>query len=247
MPTPFYHLDVAREILTSPQINPDVQQVLLQYSGPFYLGNIAPDVQTVAKTKRSSTHFYSAKHFDEAADAPIDKLQNSYPELADQRSFSVQKRTFLAGYYCHLIADIRWMEEIFLPKFILPEVENIPLIHNVLRSYLDEVAYHNLSSGVREALIKTTPYHWLPFVKDKALCKLRDWIVAQLESEDKVLTVKVFAERTGASEQQFRGILENPERMKDEIFSIITEEDVLSYRQRVVIQSIEMVEGMFSG
>ena len=59
MPTPFYHIVIAEEILEDSRLNTPVQDLLADFFSAFLFGNVAPDVQAVASYTREDTHFFS--------------------------------------------------------------------------------------------------------------------------------------------------------------------------------------------
>lgn len=58
MPTPFYHLSLAQEILDHPELPIAIKEVLDKDRCSFFFGKTAPDVQTISEQGRASTHFY---------------------------------------------------------------------------------------------------------------------------------------------------------------------------------------------
>jgi len=58
MPTLFYHLSLAQEILDHPEPPIAIKEVLDKNRRRFFFGKTAPDVQTISEQGRASTHFY---------------------------------------------------------------------------------------------------------------------------------------------------------------------------------------------
>ena len=48
MPTPFYHIVIAEEILEDSRLNATVRSLLFDCFPAFLFGNVAPDVQAVS-------------------------------------------------------------------------------------------------------------------------------------------------------------------------------------------------------
>lgn len=75
--------------------------------GPFTLGNLAPDVHKYMNEPKEASHFIRQ---DETGRKYCD-LEGFYTKyLAGQRS------SFHLGYYCHLLSDNIWLEEIYNQK-----------------------------------------------------------------------------------------------------------------------------------
>src|SRR5512136_610137 len=59
MPTPFYHLSLAEELVSHPNLQGNISQFLQAFRGGFLFGNTAPDVQVVSGQLRQETHFFN--------------------------------------------------------------------------------------------------------------------------------------------------------------------------------------------
>lgn len=193
MPTPFYHLSVAQELLWSQQIPEAVSRLLGRYPGAFLLGNTAPDVQTVSGQSRRETHFFDVPP-DPSAPLPWEQMLARYPSLGQPARFGAEQAVFWAGYLCHLQADWLWIQELYLPVFG-PQAgwSDFPerlFLHNVLRSYLDTQHLGALTNnGVSARLRKAAPQNWAPFIPPEALVQWRDFLVKQLQPGGVVQTV----------------------------------------------------------
>lgn len=93
MPTPFYHLSIADELLQHPQLNKTVRRRLVANSGAFLFGNTAPDVQVVSGQTRQETHFFTL---------PIDETKPAWecfftanPELAALSDLDPDRLAFI--------------------------------------------------------------------------------------------------------------------------------------------------------
>jgi len=58
VPTPFYHLNIAEELLEHLGLPPAITDLINTYRFTFLFGNVAPDVQVISGQTRESTHFY---------------------------------------------------------------------------------------------------------------------------------------------------------------------------------------------
>jgi hypothetical protein len=237
MPTPFYHISLAEELLEHQQLPVQIQRLLLTYQGEFMFGNTAPDVQVVSGQPREATHFFSL---------PIrpgdwlawDRILSMYPKLAIASKLNEMQLAFVAGYLCHLQADWIWVKEIFTPIFgpkcSWGTFRQRLYYHNVLRAYLDLNIPGGLPNGMSARLSKVSPQTWLPFVKDRDLEAWRDVIVPQIQPGEAVRTVEVFSSRLGVSAHMFYDLLKSEDRMQREIFSHFSLAGVEDYKQRVL-------------
>ncbi len=146
MPTPFYHLSVAEDLLRRSELPAGNLKLLLEYRPAFLLGNTAPDVQTVSGQARQATHFFEVPILPGTQPA-WEKVLALQPSLA--RSWqSPEGAAFISGYLCHLQADWQWVVEIFSPVFGpgagWMTFRRRLYLHNVLRAYLDQQIFDQL-------------------------------------------------------------------------------------------------------
>jgi hypothetical protein len=238
MPTPFYHLRLARELL--PASPPLVQQ----HAAEFYLGNIAPDAQNISGQTREATHFFDVpmKDLTPASQA----LFRLHPGLADPAKLPASQAAFLAGYLCHLVLDQQWISDIFDPIFGLDadwsNFRRRLFIHNVLRVYLDRLDWPFLRDGVGETLCRARPDRWLPFLADSALCGWRDFVAHQLADGADTQTIAVFAKRMSLSPAEFETLLQSPPAMQTQIFDRIPLATLDDFRTRGLALSREVIQ-----
>lgn len=245
VPTPFYHLSVAEELLRQVVLPASIQHFLFQHKGAFLLGNTAPDVQVISGQPRASTHFFDLPI--RPGDRPAwVRCLSDYPSLANKPEQTDARLAFITGYLCHLQADWFWIKEIFVPAFGLQArwgaFPQRLYLHNVLRAYLDREIIPALRNGTNTHLQATKPINWLPFVEDGFLRQWRDFLSGQLQPGARTLTVDVFARRQGVDPQEFQGLLESEERMEIEIFHRIPRSRVESYRQKLVESNLQLIQ-----
>lgn len=244
MPTPFYHLSVALELLQAPHIPHDFRQRLQLHAGAFLLGNTAPDVQTVSGQPRQETHFFSVPPAP-AAPLPWDYLLDRYPQLAQPGRLADEQVAFWAGYLCHLQADWLWIQELYLPVFgpmaNWGAFSERLFLHNVLRAYLDQQFLGDLSNGVSARLRNLAPQNWVPFVPEGALLTWRDFLTGQLQPGGAVQTVAVFAARAGLPAQEFYRLLEEEALLEKRIFKRLPRARLQQYRESLLHESCSLV------
>jgi Zinc dependent phospholipase C len=242
VPTPFYHLSLAEEILAHPALPAGTHLFLSEHRNEFLFGNTAPDVQVVSGQPRASTHFF---------DLPLQPDERPAWEtflaanacLADPGKLPAAQAAFVAGYLCHLQADIFWIREIFLPVFgRRSQWESFPkrlYLHNVLRAYLDRQILPELTSGAM--LSGVLPESWLPFVQDVHLISWRDFLTSQFHPGARIQTVEVFAARQGISPEAYYTLLSSEERLDEEIFTHLPRQALEDYRQEIVRENTSLL------
>lgn len=243
VPTPFYHLSIATELLDHPALPETTRSLLQQQRCAFFLGKTAPDVQTISGQLRHETHFYRIPLVD--TNPPWERLFSSYPYLAQAASLPANQAVFMAGYICHLQADVIWIRELFLPYFLplLTKLrrKRVGYLHNVLRTYLDERILHVLQQDIGQCLMDVQAEDWLPFVEGKYLLEWRNFIASQLMPGAKIQTVEVFAERMKMPVNALLDLVHSESRMQDEIFSFIPYQVLVEYRERLVTANLGLL------
>jgi len=245
VPTPFYHLSIAGELLQHPALPVSIGSFLQKHQGAFLFGNTAPDVQVISGQPREATHFFRLPIL--LGDRPAwEQCLHEYPSLAINFKASKTRAAFLAGFLCHLQADWIWVLDIFAPYFGLHlNWETFPrrlYLHNVLRSYLDRDILPNLANGIRSTLEVSNPKQWLPFVRDEHLKQWRDFLSTQLEPRAAIKTVEVFAERQGIAPNEYYKLLNSEEQMEEQVFAHIPRNTMVSYRQRLVEANLGLLQ-----
>jgi len=250
VPTPFYHLHVAEDLLNHPDLTDPAFSILKAYRGEFFLGNTAPDVQTVSGQDRRVTHFFDLPIRTGAVPA-WEKMLALNPSLIRPANLPPSQAAFLAGYLCHLQADWLWVLEIFAPVFgpgnTWKSFEQRLYLHNVLRSYLDGKIIGSVPSGMGTDLRLASPAGWLPFVEDVYLCQWRDFLAQQLQPGALVRTVEVFAARQGIPAEAYYQLINSEERLDREIFIRLPRAALVDYRQRLLEKNVSLIHAYFLG
>ena len=245
MPTPFYHLSVAEELLGSGRLPARSQALLAAERGAFLFGNTAPDVQVISRQPRQDTHFFDLP-LRSVRRTPWEQLFSMYPALRRADRLPPAQAAFLAGYLSHLQADWLWVKEIFVPVFGMRSPwGTFPqrlYLHNVLRAYLDRQILPGLTNGTCSSMRRAAPVDWLPFVGDEHLRQWRDLLVSQLHPEAPSQTVEVFAARQGIPPDEFYRVLDSEEAMEREVFARVPRQALDLYRQRLVEENISLLE-----
>ena len=245
MPTPFFHLSIAQELLQRPALSAPVRTLLTCQRCAFLLGNTAPDVQTISGQRRTDTHFFDLPI--QSGDAlPWEVMLARYPALQQAQQLDPAQAAFIAGYLCHLRADWDWVQEVFLPVFgphaTWGTFRQRLYYHNVLRAYLDQRLLPGLRGAMESCLGSVEPDSWLPFVTSHHLRAWRDLLTPQFHPGAAERTVEVFATRQGIPSEAYYALLNSEERMQAEIFVHIPFQQIESYRQRLLAESTRLVE-----
>ena len=248
MPTPFYHLSIAEELLEHPELNPNGHRILENQPCSFLFGNTAPDVQVVSHQPREATHFFSLP-FQKGAEPAWERFLKVNPSLARLAELSPAQAAFIAGYLCHLQADWLWIKEIFAPIFG-PDLDwgsfaNRLYIHNVLRAYMDQGVIAALPRQTYACLANARPDHWLPFVEDVYLREWRDFLAVQLKPGASVQTVEVFSRRAGISPEDFYALLGSEKRMNQEVFAHVSREQLTGFRETLIHSNIDLLNAVW--
>jgi len=242
VPTPFYHLSLAEEILTYPALPVGMRLFLSEHRSEFLFGNTAPDVQVVSGQPRAATHFFDLPL--QPNEQPAwEKFLAANLSLSDPGKLAGAQAAFVAGYLCHLQADIYWIRQIFIPIFgRSSRWDSFPkrlYLHNVLRAYLDRKILPELAGGA--CISSVLPDGWLPFVQDAHLISWRDFLTSQLHPGARIQTVEVFAARQGISPEAYYALLSSEERLDEEIFSHLPRQALEDYRQEIVQENLSLL------
>jgi hypothetical protein len=241
MPTPFYHLRLAADILEHADLPSGIRAFLQNQRTAFLYGNTAPDVQTVSGQDRQATHFFDLPIL--PGDVPAwEQILTDYPVLSQVATLPDDQTAFLAGYLCHLQADWKWVVEIFAPVFG-PDAgwqsqDYRIYLHNVLRSYLDMQILPGLRPLIASDLDQVDPYRWLPLVEDAYLCCWRDQLSEQLCDGCETQTVEVFAARQRIPPEEYYRLLNSEDKLDREIFSRLPRQALQSYRENILDENI---------
>lgn len=250
MPTPFMHLRVAERIRRHPDLRPGVRQQLDAAWPAFFLGNIAPDFQTICDVPREVAHFYELPPARNVV--AYEKMLEKHPELANPGTLSTDHAVFIAGYRAHLLLDLRWYWDILIPCFV--EAENWPadhrkrfLVHNTLLTYLDRQSLDKLPGSAGRTLAAAMPQRWLPFAGDGDLIRWRDMIAAQLAPGTVPATVAIYAERMRMSAKTFAANLDDPAWMDEQVFRKVSLDQVIAVIDSGVDESVHLVGAYLDG
>jgi hypothetical protein len=247
MPTPFMHLQIAERVLKNNGLDQGVRAVVARNLPAFYLGNVAPDYQTIAKIPREQTHFYNLPPgFDDDA---CRTMLNKYPELENGAALSPEQATFVSAYCAHLMLDLKWHHDILSPYFLGPGEWNDHrhrfIVHNTLLTYLDKEAFDSLPASAAKTLEAVRPDGWLPFADDNELNHWRDFLVTQLVPGATLHTVRIYADRLSMSPEEFSANLRRPQWMKEQVFRKVPLEAVLTMLTSAVDDTIELIVHYF--
>ncbi len=248
VPTPFYHIFIAENVLHRKGLPPAVQQLLEAYREAFLLGCTAPDLQTVSGQKRKETHFFTLPYKDGWL-PPWDLFLIKYPQLRHAWLLAPDQAAFLAGYLCHLQADWSWVLEIFLPNFEYESkwgsYKERVYYHNVLRAYVDSQVSAQLSKDLRYVLSKAAPKKWLPFAVDNVLYAWRNVLVKQFLPGSTLKTVEVFAARQKIPPQAFYQLINSEKRMDEIIFSQLPRQRLTAFQEMLIDANLRLLKYWF--
>ena len=249
MPTPFYHIVIAEEILEDSRLNATVRSLLFDCFPAFLFGNVAPDVQAVSSYTREDTHFFSIDNVEK--NVAYKEMLSKHKELSNVRRLSPVRSAFVAGYLAHLLLDQAWIIEVFNPVFgqnvNWGEFRERLFLHNVLRTFLDQRDYDRLPSDIHQKFaLNLSTTQWVPFVDNKDLYRWYKFLLEQLTDGLSSRTIEVFAARMGVKPEDFEEILLDDVVMEQRIFSRMSRIGLDEFRQRALDNIIVMLNDYFS-
>jgi hypothetical protein len=243
MPTPFMHLQVAERILTDDSLQIEIRRLIERNYPAFYLGNVAPDYQTICNVAREKTHFYKLPPDEDNRAYP--QMLATYPELDQPATLQPGHAVFIAAYCAHLMLDLRWYHEVLIPFFVAPiEWESHRqrfVVHNTLLTYLDKLAVKSLPHEAAATLSSAQPDGWLPFALDQELMDWRDMLVEQLQPGAQLRTVEIYAERLFLTPEEFSANLEERSWMDEFLFNRVPIDEVQQTMTSAVVESVELL------
>lgn len=237
------HLQMAERILADGRLGSQLQETIDDQLPAFYLGNVAPDYQTIAAIPREQTHFYNLPPglMDDACRTMLAK----YPELNRSEVLDPAQAVFVVAYCCHLLLDLRWYHKILIPVFLGPgewdDHRHRFVVHNTLLTYLDKQAFDSLPDSAAVTLGASEPNGWLPFASNDDLSNWRNFLVSQLKPGASLHTVEIYASRLSMSPKQFSDNLSRPEWMEEHVFSRVDIDSVLSILTEAVSASVDLL------
>jgi hypothetical protein len=242
------HLQIAERVRASDQLSSSLRQLLTAEWPAFYLGNVAADYQTICDIPRSQTHFYRLPP--EPGVAAHETMLAAYPQLTAVAVQSSAQAAFIAGYSAHLMLDLRWQHEIMNPLFVQSNLWDDHrerfVSHNILLTYLDQLAFADLPENAGAILAAAAPQGWLPFAVDSDLQRWQMMLVEQLLSGATGLqTVAIYAQRMGMSAEEFAHRLHDPDWMEREVFGKASLAVVQELLATAVTDSIALIEAYY--
>jgi len=244
MPTPFMHLHIAEMIREQAGENGRFSSTLSASWPAFYLGSVAADCQELAGVSREATHFYSIPP--KAGNQAYPRMLAEYPQLADSKSLLPEQAMFVAAYSVHLMYDLIWFRDVLIPYFVnakqwVAAFEERLMVHQIVLTYLDKLAYDALPETAVTTLSSAKPNHWLPFISDEVLCQWQDLLVPQLEPAGELETINVYAERLNITPAEFAANLDSSEWMDTHVFQYIPVGGIQAKMETAVTDSITLI------
>ncbi len=243
MPTPFYHLALAHDMLASDALSAQNKARLQANWSSFLFGNIAADAQSLNHQKRVETHFFNVPFGkDEVA---YQTMFAAHPQLEKANDLAAAHAAFIVGYMCHLWLDQRWIIKILMPVFIKDRITDdwteALFLHNILRVHIDRQILPQLASGVGDELAAAAPVNWLPFVTDADLANWRDFVALQLQGKAPIRTVEVFAQRMKRDPAEFENLLSDKNALHERVLQYCSSEFLSSFRAQAVAHSVQLI------
>jgi hypothetical protein len=240
MPTPFSHLAFAERLRGDSSIAPSLRTMLeAEWSG-FLLGSIAADAQVLAGMQREETHFYTYDRPME--DHPWRVLLKQHAALAS--AHNAAQRAFVTGYVGHLSMDEIWSLHMLHPHFAqrewAPRAQRFLMLH-VLLIWMDERDLALLPRGMADEVRAAHADNWLPFLSDDTLTAWRDYIYRQIKPGGSSETLEIFGKRVNKTPEEFRAMLDSPDRMQQDLWAHIAPVLLAEIEERMYVHAREQM------
>jgi hypothetical protein len=188
------HLALAERLARDPELPTSARDLMSAAWGSFLLGSIAPDARVSGGIPRSGTHFFEYGPVIDPRPAAAmlaahPKLR--YPALGGDAAHAA----FIAGYAAHLTMDEIWCVKVLFPHFVIPggpAQDRLTLFH-VFLGGLDARDRQQLAADEYDALCRTAPRNWTPFMADSDLLAWREVVAPQLAPGGQSLTASILA------------------------------------------------------
>lgn len=244
MPTPFMHLQMAEWIRQDERLCGRARTLVEQEWSAFYLGSIAPDINAISpEVSRIASHFY---HTPPTPDEwGYNGMLTDFPQLADSSVLAPAHAVFISAYSIHLMLDVRWFREVLVPYFFEQgewrDNKERFLVHNILLTYLDELAVEALPEGAGETLAAATPDQWLPFADDSIITRWQEAVAPQLLPGGTSRTVEIYSGRMKMTPAEFSAHLHDPAWMENQLFARVPVSQIQTMLTHAIGQSIEIL------
>jgi hypothetical protein len=195
------------------------------------------------------THFYKLPP--DPDNQAYTRMLSRYPQLTDIQQMPTGKEVFVAGYIAHLLLDLIWFRQVVVPMFYdkpqLGDVSQRHLLHLVLLTYLDKLAYEALPESAGNTLSKANPLNWLPFATDEELREWREFLVLQLLPEGMPLTAQIYAGRLHMTAEAFTAKLDDGVWLRKNLFAQVPVSAVEHILAEAVPASIRLIYRYLEG
>ena len=149
------------------------------HMGYFLLGSTSPDMRVITRGRRDDYHFAPLDF--ETIGAGVEGMFGTHPELESSWEQDGPTRAFVAGYVTHLVADERWIVDMYRPYFGNPDVfEDDALgkvMDRVFQLELDRQGWKTVETNVT-LLEAATDGIELGFIPSDTIGDWRRWVVA---------------------------------------------------------------------
>ena len=217
--------------------------------GYFLLGSTSPDLRVITRKGREVYHF-----------APLDfghvghgvkGLFESNPHLNSGAPIDGPTSAFLAGYITHLVADERWIVDIFRPYFANPEVfadeMHGKLMDRALQLEMDRQSL-DATTAALPLVAGATDEIDVGFIPPATVSDWRRWVVDRIEGHFSWDRLRFMAVRIAAGDSNHpahqmaddfvRQVPESVERLH----TYVSVERLAEYRERAVADLVRYVE-----
>lgn len=98
----------------------------------FYMGFVAPCCSLFNSSLNKFTPSIEVTHFYTKDSIGNPNPEYFYNKYLKNNNLSKEKYSFYLGYYCHLVIDILWKQEVYNPMYeMFGEIVNLPVIYSI--------------------------------------------------------------------------------------------------------------------
>ena len=209
--------------------------------GYFLLGSTSPDMRVITRGRREEYHFAPLTFAD--VGAGVAGLFESHPDLGAESSQDGRTRAFMAGYITHLLADERWIVDMYRPYFgnsdVFPDQVYGNVMDRALQLELDRQSIR-VTRATLSALAGANEEIEIGFIPAQTIEDWRRWVVDHIEGHFSWERLKFMATRiaAGAPDHPAHGIAEEfvrtlPESI-DRLHEDVPRRDFDGYQEQTV-------------
>ena len=243
MPNLPAHISLAHE--AAQRIGHSALETNMSY---FLLGSTSPDLRVITRRGREAYHF-APLTFEDVGHG-VRGLFDSNPHLSSSRERDDRTSAFVAGYITHLVADERWIVDMYRPYFANREVFEDE-VHGKLMDRALQLEMDRRSIDATMAALplvsRATDEIDVGFIPPSTISEWREWVMDHIEGHFSWERLSFMAVRIAGGDPEHRvhamadefvrGVPESVERLH----SYVPPERLAEYRERAVSDLVRYI------